>query len=563
MAGGYLNIIAIGNANVLLTGNPTKTFFNAAYSKHTNFGLQKYRLDYDGTRDLRLTEESKFTFKIKKYADLLMDIFLIVNLPDIWSPIYNPTPETNYKWVGYDFKWIDDIGLQMIKSIEINCGSVTIQRYSGSYLSAMMDRDFPKEKKDLFNEMSGNIDSINDPANAFGRKNAYPSAYYSEGSSGAEPSIRGKTLMIPINAWFSLNTRCAFPLASLLYSELTVNITLRPIQELFQVRDVFDSENMYPYIQPDFNQEHFQMYRFLQTPPAIRIDTMSKAYEIKQRVWNADINLSCTYCFLSNAEIQKFAEETQVYLIKDVIQHEFNNVVGTQKLRLENSSGMVSSWMFHLQRNDVNMRNEWNNYSNWPYKNLPSNVVFAPSDIPSNINNGILDLSMQIHYGPRINPGQLRNNTGIYVSGNYSQDNQKEILLSMGIVLDGEYRENILQRGIFDYVEKYTRTNGFAKEGIYCYNFCLSTNPLNYQPSGALNMSKFKNIELEISTYTPSILPNNSSFTVICSSTGNPISVTRKPGWQLFQYSYNVTVYEERYNILSFVDGNAGMMFSR
>jgi hypothetical protein len=561
MAGGYLNIVSLGNANILLTGNPTKTFFNAAYSKHTNFGLQNYRLDYDGTRDLRLTEESKFTFKIKKHADLLMDIFLVINLPDIWSPIYNPSPETNYKWVGYDFKWIDDIGTQMIKSIEFNCGSVTIQKYSGSYLSAMVDRDFPKDKKDLFNEMSGNIDCINDPSNAFGRKNAYPSAYYSPLNAGAEPSIRGRTLMVPINAWFSLNSKCAFPLASLFNSDLTVTITIRPIQELFQVRDIFDSENYYPYIKPDFNQEHFQMYRFLQTPPAIRIDTLSQAYVIKQRNWNADINLSCTYCFLSKEEVIRFAKEPQVYLIKDIVQHDFLNVVGTQKLRLANSSGMVSSWMFHFQRNDVNMRNEWSNYSNWPYKNLPSNVVFAPSEIPSNINNGILDLSMQLFNGPRTNPGQ--DNTDIFVSGDYSQDNQKEILLSMGIVLDGTYRENTIQRGVFDYIEKYTRTNGFAKQGIYCYNFCLSTNPLTYQPSGALNMSKFKNIDLEFSTFTPIVSPNNASFNVICSSTGDPIAVTRKPGWQLFQYNYNVTIYEERYNVLSFVDGNIGMMYSK
>lgn len=55
MAGGVLNLIAIGNANVFLTGDPTKTFFRVAYSKYTNFGLQKFRIDYSGTRDLRLT----------------------------------------------------------------------------------------------------------------------------------------------------------------------------------------------------------------------------------------------------------------------------------------------------------------------------------------------------------------------------------------------------------------------------------------------------------------------------------------------------------------------------
>ena len=97
MAGGLLNIISIGNANVILTGNPTKTFFKATYSKYTNFGLQKFRLDYEGSRDLRLTTPSQYTFKIKRYADLLMDTYLVLNLPDIWSPIYNPTIDNYYE----------------------------------------------------------------------------------------------------------------------------------------------------------------------------------------------------------------------------------------------------------------------------------------------------------------------------------------------------------------------------------------------------------------------------------------------------------------------------------
>ena len=66
MPGGLMNIAADGNNNVFLTGNPTKTFFNVAYSKYTNFGLQKFRLDYDGMRDLRTTEDSLFKFKIKR-----------------------------------------------------------------------------------------------------------------------------------------------------------------------------------------------------------------------------------------------------------------------------------------------------------------------------------------------------------------------------------------------------------------------------------------------------------------------------------------------------------------
>ena len=167
MAGGLLNLIAIGNANLFLTGAPTKTFFRATYSKHTNFGLQKFRIDYNGSRDLRLTESSVFTFKIPRYAELLMDTYLVMTLPDIWSPVFPPiksmqNPDgsisnegrhNNNKWVPYEFRWIEDLGAQMIQEIEIRCGSFTLARYSGDYLSAMVNRDFTADKKNLFREI--------------------------------------------------------------------------------------------------------------------------------------------------------------------------------------------------------------------------------------------------------------------------------------------------------------------------------------------------------------------------------------------------------------------------
>lgn len=570
MPGGDLNIISTGNANVILTGNPTKTFFKATYSKYTNFGLQKFRIDYKGSRDLRLSEDSQFTFYVERNADLLMDTYVVINIPDIWSPIYSPSPETNYKWVGYDFRWIQNLGIQMIRNIEITCGSTLIQRYTGEYLSAMVERDFTSEKKDLFNKMSGNVAELNDPANAFGRSNAYPNAFYTPTTTGAEPSIRGRSIYIPINTWF-MDSKCAFPLISLQYNKLAITVTIRPIQELFQIRDIYDTGNLYPYIAPDFIREAYQMYRFLQTPPSVRIDQKTQssglAYQNLTKIWNADIHLMATYCFLDKEERIKFAKEDQIYLVKDVFQYNFDNITGTSRVKLENSSGMVSSWLWYLQRNDVNMRNEWSNYTNWPYSSLPSNIQLAPNTIPTasssitNINSGITDASMILLYGPSFNPDIT--NTGLYISGDFTSDNRKEILETMGILFEGIYRENIMERGIYDYIEKYVRTPGFAKSGLYCYNFCLDTNPFEYQPSGGINLSKFKNIVLELSTFVPQIDPEKATFSILCDETGFPVSMSTKPSWQLYQYNYNMTLFEERYNILSFVGGQCGMLYAR
>lgn len=568
MPGGLLNIVAVGNVNVILTGNPTKTFFKCTYAKYTNFGLQKFRIDYDGLRDLRMTDPSIFTFKIPRYAELLMDTYICVTLPDIWSPIYQPvspdesTTNNGNQWVPYDFRWIENLGTHMIKEITISCGSLTLQKYTGEYLASVVERDFSAEKKRLFNAMTGNITELNDPANAFGRLNAYPSAFYTESNVGAEPSIRGRTLYIPINTWFTLDSRCAFPLISLQYNELVVSVTFRPIQEIFRVRDVLDPINNFPYVQPDFTQQQFSMYRFLQTPPSVSLNPPN--YENKTLTWNADIHLLSTYCFLSKDERELFAAQEQVYLVKDVYEYNFKNITGSKIVQLQ-SNGMIANWMWFMRRSDAYLRNEWSNYTNWPYDGLPQNVGLAPVNTHFANNNIIIN---NINYGPGKNPPSIEypdsRNTGFYYSGNFATQNRKEILETMGIKLNGDYRENLLTRGVYDYIEKYTRTQSFAKEGIYCYNFCLNTSPFEYQPSGAINLSKFKTIELEVTTYIPTITqnPNEGLFNVICDNSGNIIGV-RKQNWQLYDYNYDMVLYEERYNVLTFIGGNCGMLYAR
>ena len=553
MPGGLLNIASEGNANVILTGNPTKTFFKVTYSKYTNFGLQKFRLDFDGLRDLRLTEESKYTFKVKRYADLLMDTYLVINLPDIWSPIYPPTPETNNQWAPYEFRWIKNIGAQIINEIEITCGSAMLQKYSGEYILSMVDRDFSAEKKDLFDRMTGNTEELNDPANWKCRTgtdpykaHTYPSAYYTTNTAGAEPSIRGRALYIPINAWFTLDCRCAFPLASLQYNELIINITLRPIQEMFQIRNIFDPDNKFPYIQPDFNVEQFNPYHFLQTPPGTNIDD-SSVYENKINTWKADVHLLSTYCFLTKEEQKLFAAQDQIYLVKDIFEYSFLNITSSNRVKLTSSSGLVSNWMFFLQRNDVNQRNEWSNYTNWPYEDhIPSNIEAGP--YATILNNQIVN-------GPGL--------SNLYITGDYASINQRDILETFGIVIDGDYREYTFPKGLYDFVEKYTRTQGSAKDGLYCYNFCLNTSPFEYQPSGALNMGRFKNVEFEFTTYLPPISPTGADVQVVCDDSGNPISISNQPSWALYQYNYNITIFEERHNLLSFIGGNCGMMYAR
>jgi hypothetical protein len=564
MPGGLMNLVSVGQQNIILNGNPSKTFFKTTYAQYTNFGLQKFRVDFEGSKTLRLSEPSTFTFKIPRYADLLMDCYLTVAMPNIWSGIIPPQlvtqsdGSTTYTdWAPYEFKWIDNLGAKMISKISIVCGNYTLQEYSGDYLLAAVQRDFNGVKKDLFDAMSGNTAEMNNPGNSGARVNSYPNSFYTSDLAGPEPSIRGRILYIPLNNWFGLKSQMAFPLTSLQYNELQIVVTIRPISELFQIRDVFDTYYNYPYIAPNFNTWYMQFYRFLQPPPDIELGIAS--YTDTRTLWNADVHLNCTYCFLSNEEERIFAMEEQKYLIKQVHEQQFFNVTGPNKVALD-SIGMISNWLFYFQRSDVNLRNEWSNYTNWPYNYMPLDVVQASAagdyliyrtDASGN--------QVPFYIGPGVNPNN--NLTGLLITSNYSPENDKMILVAMGILLDGSYRENIQAAGIYNYIEKYTRTSGNAPPGLYCYNFGVHSNNSDLQPSGAINMNRFSQIELEFTTIIPPLDPLAQSLSICDPQTGEVIAVN-KPTWRIYDYNFNLTLFEERINIVNFIGGNVGLMYA-
>jgi hypothetical protein len=74
MAGGLLNLIAntnSNNANIYFIGNPSTCFFYTTYNQFCNFGVQNFRIDYNGSNNLSQNTPTYITFNISRFADLL------------------------------------------------------------------------------------------------------------------------------------------------------------------------------------------------------------------------------------------------------------------------------------------------------------------------------------------------------------------------------------------------------------------------------------------------------------------------------------------------------------
>ena len=164
------------------------------------------------------------------------------------------------------------------------------------------------------------------------------------------------------------------------------------------------------------------MHNFLQSPPNIILE-----YDDKRTAWNADIHLISTYGFLTKDENKIFASKEQKYLIKDVFEKTFHNVTGSKKIKTE-SLGMVSSWMLFFRRSDANLRNEWSNYTNWPYEFIPQPITY--SNKFTGYTNPYYDSVTTPLYPTELGPAINSNGdaTGLYTPGSSTLENPKDIL---------------------------------------------------------------------------------------------------------------------------------------
>ena len=457
MGGGLLNLIASGELNVTLNGNPKKTFFKTTYSKHTNFELQRFQIAYNFENSLSLVTNSLFKFTISNIGDLLMDTFFSFTLPDIYSPIYTlPIPHTRsstgqYEPIEdisgliycqpYEFRWIENVGVQFIKKVTYLIDGRPIQEYSGQYLYCKSKRDLSSEKLELFNTMIGNTKEFVEPENFNNNNGNYPSVSWgglnaTHYPNGLEPSIRGKRIFVPLYLWETFSSYQSFPLLLLQYSKLEIQVECRPICELFKVRDLDyfhswvnklcpttqlpkDIKSTFhyydpPFIKPDVSDERYNMLFFLKPPPQNTFclgdvsfnlpDNNFNDTELKEGLQKVFKELSSTYysklpnfgfenislystiAFLSEDERRYMSELSQHYLVKRVFERIIYNVQGVRKEDTF-SYGMIVSWMWFFQRTDVVLRNEWSNYSNWLYNNKMPYPCILSLDLKHSLSN--------------------------------------------------------------------------------------------------------------------------------------------------------------------------------
>lgn len=613
MSGAVLNLISEGSgSDYHVLGNENdlnlKSLFKSSYKKPFNYGMQKFRLDEENNTALSSTKSTDLRFAVNhNNSNLLLDTHLVVTLPDIWSPIHAEVnaDTAEQRWRPFEFKWIRKIGANIVEHVEIIINNIVVQKFDGYYLQNVVEREFSEEKKRQFYEMIGHVPELNNPASV--NDGFYPNASHkdAEGSRGElgydiEPSIRERMLVIPLLGWYSFSPKQAVPLCcfpkqtkALMY----INVRLRPLREWYVVKPIEttinDSEtgkwtnypvdhaertHMSPSSSASAVPTHYQLRRFTKEPPKMadwETNTLplsdipdytqvwlTKHYNENESINNFDVHIMTTQAVLTSDEFEAFNSAPKEYLFKQVCKYELPNAPLDYKYSIDNA-GLVANMTVFFQRNDVVLRNEFSNYTNWDYMTRREPVLLNP------VSNSAL-----YNFGPPSNPmdirrsastlGQGQNDNLFRTTGKYIANNEKHILRRFYMVLSGKQRESEFEASIVSNIEQFTRCRGGAtvnSHDVNFYSFELDAGPNNY-PSGVLNADFFSKFELAYSLNVPPV-DRNAKFKTLCDLVNNEVIATFKDTNGIYKYMYNMYVYIERYNKLTFENGevNLSMMY--
>lgn len=461
--GGLLQLVATGKQDAFLTGNPQITFFRMVYRRHTNYAIEPQVMYFDGTPNFG----QRVTCLVPRRGDLLGRIYLNVILPIIKDTQGNILSYTN------------SIGHALIQEITLEIGEQEIDRQTGEWMEIWTQFSTPASQRSALNYLIGR------------QENQYENTQIYAGTNGLE-------LLIPLQFFFCNNPGLYLPLIALQYTSIRINITLRPLSQLFWVTP------------PSGSQAAFNPCISTQVDCTTPITSMT--------MWG-------DYVYMDVEERRLFVSTSHEYLIEQVqytSPYSFYNTQTNATISVD-FNHPLKEFFFVIQRDQMTNRNEWFNYSSLAINEIQPATITAGSTIA--IANGITTEST------------IGGNTTLRV----------DLLSTAVLQLDGYDRFSERTSSFFRLQQPYdhhTTTPVLS----YIYNYSFALRPEDVQPTGSLNASRIDSIVWQIK-FNPALI----SATTYIPGTNN-VYPARGNG--------QIRIYSHNYNVFRVINGFGGLLFT-
>jgi hypothetical protein len=527
--GGLYALVAYGAQNVLLSGNPDFTYFYKTYKKYAHFAEESVTQPMDGPQDLSYDQPVQVRLKIQRVADLVRDMYFLFDLPDIYCKFLKlPSVTANgTRKSQYNFAWATHIGCHIIQEIGFYIAGQKIQGFDGSYMIAKAQADLDSRAFQKWSRLVGNIPDLFDPANGLyaggSQGGEYPLVYNNNGPPPAStttpaninrPSIFGRTLQVPLPFWFTDSTFESLPLVSLQYQECEVQITLRPINQLYRILDI-NGKQVAPGYQ--FNPSPIPLQ-----PENVYYTSVSDITDVTinnfltdigtpnplLNTWPLNPRIQMTYVYLTDEERTQFSNQPLQYLVRQVTTYQFPSISSRQLVELQTHNPIERLIIVPRRSDSLQYRNQVANFSNWLNP-------LRPPYIPSG-------------YAGPFDPINLYKATG-----QYALNGQRSIMRALAVLGDGNLLQEEKPVEYFTQVVPWKYLTGIPDPELLVYPFALSSP--STQPDGTINSSRIRLFQVDLNVYP---LPSNSF------------------------YQYDITIYVENLNWVSISGGTGGLKYA-
>ena len=197
MPGSLAQLNAYGTQDTYLTGDPTISFWKQKIKTYTAFAKEGVQCVWNNGVGFG----KRSTAILPRTGDLVSQMWLEIDLPDL--SLFTPTPNT-----ATNIKWANSIALIMLSTIQLDMGTVRLDRYPGYYADFWSELTEKAEKEAAFRQMVGKFDKF-------------------DNTSAVNSSSAARTYFVPLLFFPNASSSLAIPYAALQFSEIRVNMELR------------------------------------------------------------------------------------------------------------------------------------------------------------------------------------------------------------------------------------------------------------------------------------------------------------------------------------------------
>ena len=481
MTGSLLQLVAIGNEDYFFTGNPQITFFKQVYMRHTNFSIERLEIQNEGDRRIRETNEYNFNIDTD-YGDLLYYMAFHIKLPEIYA-------DTNYQ-----FKWIENLGGNIIEEASIIINNQLIEKIDGEFMHIHNNLKLNNNSKGIYNDCIKNLSDIFNPCHS----NKYPYSSTKKNINNTSkypvinkyyndiPTIESQKLFIPLAFFINRIPETFIPILLLRESKIRINIKLKSIHKLYTIgypTEILSLENKLTKCGVDSSIKIYKKTgsKFYKHESHLK-NSKKSIFDFvrdKEFINDCDPTLYCYIIFLENYEKKNFKKKQVKQFITSPKKYEFLSLKYQDTIKINNNN-LVKDIYIVPKRSDIAERNQWSNYTCY------DNIYFNPYKVLNNT-----DFSDLMKYWIHRDSEEIT----LINDMNSSYFMDPGIVRGLKIRLNGDIIEDLDNSNNFYNKNKYESFKNTFLKHIIMYNF--SEFPLEYQPSGNINLATVDNFEID------------------------------------------------------------------